>query len=131
MFRFENAFAQTSMLLVVMGAVIAACFAIPRLRKRLPDGMILLLAGVLATLVDGWGFAIRHWVEGSYYFFNLILTIASGMVKEDIFEVGLLATLTRTLGSFRSRASLSFLMLIMFPGMVTGRRRPASLPPGS
>ena len=125
MFRFENAFAQTSMLLVVMGAVIAACFAIPQLRKRLPDGMILLLAGVLATLVDGWGFAIRHWVEGSFYFFNLILTIASGMVMVDIFkESGLLATLTRTLVQKLYRYPsilLSFLMLIiMFPGMVTG-----------
>ena len=75
MFRFESAFAQTSMLLVVMGVVIAACFAIPQLKKRLPDGMILILAGIVATLVDGWGFAIRHWVEGSFYFLNLILTI--------------------------------------------------------
>jgi len=123
--RFESAFAQTSMLLLVMGAVIGACFSIPRLRKHLPDGMILLLAGVVATLLDGWGFAVRHWVEGSFYFFNLILTIASGMVMVDIFkESGLLATLTRTLiQKFYNSPSvlLSFLMvIIMFPGMVTG-----------
>lgn len=123
--RFESAFAQTTMLLLLMGAVIAACYAIPRLRKQLPDGMILLLAGVAATLVDGWGFAIRHWVEGAFYFFNLILTIASGMVMVDIFkESGLLTTLTRTLiQKFYNTPSvlLSFLMvIIMFPGMVTG-----------
>jgi TRAP-type C4-dicarboxylate transport system permease large subunit len=125
MFRFESVFAQTSMLLGVMGVVIAACFSIPQLRKRLPDGMILIVAGVVATLVDGWGFAIRHWVEGSFYFFNLILTIVSGMVMVDVFkENGLLTTLTRTLvQTFHRYPSvlLSFLMLlIMFPGMVTG-----------
>ena len=125
MFRFESAFAQTSMLLLVMGAVIAACFSIPQLRKRLPDGMILILAGVVATLVDGWGFAIRHWVEGSFYFFNLILTIGAGMVMVDVFKNnGLLGTLTRTLvQKFYNYPSvlLAFLMLlIMFPGMVTG-----------
>ncbi len=123
--RFESAFAQTTMLLLVMGAVIGVCFSIPRLRKHLPDGMILLLAGVVATLVDGWGFAVRHWVEGSFYFFNLILTIASGMVMVDIFkESGLLASLTRTLiQRFYNYPSLllSLLMvIIMFPGMVTG-----------
>lgn len=125
MFRFDNAFAQTSMLLVVMGAVIAACFAIPQLKKRLPDGMILILAGVVATLVDGWGFAIRHWVEGSFYFLPLILTIVTGMVMVDVFKNnGMLGTLTQTLiKRFYKYPSvlLSFLMLIiMFPGMVTG-----------
>lgn len=125
MFRFESAFAQTSMLLVVMGAVIAACFSIPQLRKRLPDGMIILLAGVIATIVDGWGFPIRHYVEGSFYFFYLILTIGSGMVMVDVFkENGLLYTLTRTLITrFYNYPSilLSLLMfIIMFPGLVTG-----------
>ncbi len=125
MFRFENVFAQTSMLLVVMGVVIAACFAIPQLKKRLSDGIILILAGVAATLVDGWGFAIRHWVEGSFYFLPLILTIVSGMVMVNIFkENGMLGTLTETLiKRFYKYPSvlLSFLMLLMmFPGMVTG-----------
>jgi hypothetical protein len=55
MFRFENAFAQTTMLLAVMGIVIAICFSVPQLKKRLSDGMILILAGITATLVDGWG----------------------------------------------------------------------------
>ena len=123
--RFESAFAQTTMLLVVMGAVIAACFAIPWLRKRLPDGMILILAGVAATLVDGWGFAIRHWVEGSFYFLSLILTIVSGMVMVDVFKNnGMLGTLTQTLiKRFYNYPGvlLSLLMIIiMFPGMVTG-----------
>jgi TRAP-type C4-dicarboxylate transport system permease large subunit len=113
------------MLLLVMGAVIGVCYSVPRLRKQLPDGMILLLAGIVATLVDGWGFAIRHWVEGSFYFFYLIMTIASGMVMVDIFkESGLLARLTRTLiEKFYNYPSvlLAFLMvIIMFPGMVTG-----------
>jgi len=125
MFRFENAFAQTTMLLGVMGVVIAICFSVPQLKKRLPDGMILILAGIAATLVDGWGFAIRHWVEGSFYFLPLILTIVSGMVMVNIFkENGMLGTLTDTLiKRFHKYPSvlLSFLMLIMmFPGMVTG-----------
>jgi len=125
MFRFENAFAQTSMLLAVMGIVIAVCFSVPQLKKRLPDGVILILAGITATLVDGWGFAIRHWVEGSFYFLPLILTIVSGMVMVNIFkENGMLGTLTDTLIKRFHRhpgVLLSFLMLIMmFPGMVTG-----------
>ena len=125
MFRFDNAFAQTSMLLAVIGVVIAVCFSIPALRRRLSDGMILILAGVAATLVDGWGFAVRHWVEGAFYFLPLILTIVSGMVMVDVFKNnGMLGTLTRTLIRRFYRypgVLLSFLMiLIMFPGMVTG-----------
>lgn len=125
MFRFENAFAQTSMLLGVMGVVIAVCFIVPTLKKRLTDGMILIVAGIFATLVDGWGFAIRHWVEGSFYFLPLILTIVSGMVMVNIFkENGMLGTLTQTLIRHFYKypgVLLSFLMLIMmFPGMVTG-----------
>lgn len=123
--RFESAFAQTSMLLAVIGVVIAVCFSIPALRRRLSDGMILILAGVAATLVDGWGFAVRHWVEGAFYFLPLILTIVSGMVMVDVFKNnGMLGTLTRTLIRRFYRypgVLLSFLMiLIMFPGMVTG-----------
>jgi len=125
MFRFENAFAQTSMLLGVMGFVIALCYTVAPLKKRLSDGMILIVAGVVATLVDGWGFAMRQWVEGSFYFLPLILTIVSGMVMVNIFkENGMLGTLTQTLiRRFYKYPGilLSFLMLIMmFPGMVTG-----------
>lgn len=125
MFRFENVFAQTSMLLVVMGVVIAASYSIPQLRKRLPDGMILLLAGVVATIVDGWWFAIRYWVEGSFYFFQLILTIVSGMVMVEVFkDNGLLATLTRrliqTFYNYPSVLLSLLVIIIMFPGMVTG-----------
>ena len=124
--RFESAFAQTTMILVVMGAVVAVCFSVPALRKRLPDGMIILLSGVVGALADGWWPPpIRQYVEGEFYFFYLILTIGSGMVMVDAFkESGLLYALTRTLiKRFYKTPSLllSFLMfIIMFPGMVTG-----------
>ena len=126
MVRFESAFAQTTMILVVMGAVVAVCYLVPQLRKRLPDGMIILLAGVVGALADGWWPPpIRQYVEGEFYFFSLILTIGSGMVMVDVFkESGLLYALTRTLlKRFYRYPSLllSFLMfIIMFPGMVTG-----------
>jgi len=52
MFRFDSAFAQTTMILTVMAAVVAVCFSIPFLRRRLPDGMIILLAGIVGALAD-------------------------------------------------------------------------------
>jgi gluconate:H+ symporter, GntP family len=126
MFRFESAFAQTTMVLMVMGAVVAVCYSVSSLRKRLPDGMIILLSGVVGALADGWfPPPIRQYVEGEFYFFYLILTIGSGMIMVDCFkESGLLYALTRTLiKRFYNYPSvlLSFLMfIIMFPGMVTG-----------
>src|SRR5512139_3402198 len=115
--RFESAFAQTTMILTVMGAVVAVCFSVPQLRKRLPDGMIILLAGVVGGLADGWWPPpIRQYVEGEFYFFYLILTIGSGMVMVDVFkESGLLYALTRTLlrRFYRTPSLLlSFLMFI-------------------
>jgi TRAP-type C4-dicarboxylate transport system permease large subunit len=114
------------MILTVMAAVVAVCFSIPFLRRRLPDGMIILLAGIVGALADGWWPPpIRHYVEGEFYFFYLILTIGSGMVMVEVFkESGLLYALTRTLVTRLHRYPsllLSLLMLIiMFPGMVTG-----------
>jgi gluconate:H+ symporter, GntP family len=124
--RFESAFAQTTMILIVMAGVVALCFTVKAFKKRLTDGMIILLAGVVGALADGWWPPpIRQYVEGEFYFFYLILTIGAGMVMVDAFkESGILYALTRTLlKRFYKYPSLllSFLMfIIMFPGMVTG-----------
>jgi len=123
--RFESAFTQTTMILVVMERWWPS--VTPSSTSKAVAGRHDHLAGrVIGALADGWWPPpIRQYVEGSFYFFSLILTIGSGMVMVDVFkESGLLYALTRTLlKRFYRYPSLllSFLMfIVMFPGMVTG-----------
>lgn len=119
-----SAFTRTSLIGLLMAATFVICFTWKPLR-RLPVGLVMIIAAVVGAAADGWGIPIRHLVEGSLYFFSLMMIIASGMILVKTLEKsGMLDALTRGVISRFHRypsAVLALLILVyIVPGMVTG-----------
>jgi len=105
--------------------VLVGTFVITALYFKLPIGVSLAISSILGALTAGFGFPLRHFVEGSFAYFDPILIIATAMIfMEVIKESGLLETISRLLIVKFYNLPLLFLLLvtlfIMFPGMITG-----------
>ncbi len=106
-------------------AAMAGTFAVAALAFRWPVGLALALGATSGTLLAGEGIPLRHLVEGSFGFLDVILMIASAMIFMKVLQRnGLLETLGRQiLDAFRGRPSLlliALMLFVMFPGMMTG-----------
>jgi len=112
----------------LIGVAVAGTFVVGftwRPLRRLPVALIMILAAMVGALADGWGVPIRHLVEGSLYFFNLMLIIASGMILVKTLEAsGMLAALTTGVISkfYRFPGIVLALLILVYivPGMLTG-----------
>lgn len=119
-----SAFVQTSLIGVAIAATFVVFFTVKPLR-RLPVGLVMIAAAIVGALADGWGIPLRHLVEGSLYFFYLMMVIAAGMILVKTLEKsGMLDALTRGVISRFYRFPgivLSLLILVyIVPGMLTG-----------
>jgi TRAP-type C4-dicarboxylate transport system permease large subunit len=108
-------------ILVVMVAVFAGGFFF----LRLPVAVGLIIASLAGTLVAGEGIPLRQLVEGMFSFFDLILIIATAMIYMKVLEhSGVLDTIgrqmTETFYKWPSLLLMGLMLLIMFPGMITG-----------
>ena len=93
--------------------------------KKWPIGLLLILSSVLAALASGFGFPIRHIVEGMFTYFNIIFICATGAIfLKSIEESGAAAAMTKSLvlWFYRTPALLILVMmlLLLVPGMLTG-----------
>ena len=109
------------LILVVMVAVFVGLFFF----LRMPVAIGLMVAAVAGALLAGEGLPLRQLVEGMFAFFDLILIIATAMVYMKVLEhSGVLHTLGRQITeTFYRRPALllmALMMLVMFPGMITG-----------
>jgi TRAP-type C4-dicarboxylate transport system permease large subunit len=100
-------------------------------KLKIPMAALLLLSAVVGALVGGFGFPLRHFVEGSQLFLMLMLTVATGMLFMSVLKAnGALNALTHLIVNlFHSSPTLLlvFLMLlIMLPAMLSGSA-PASV----
>ena len=119
---------QAGLVLAVMIAllVFGAIFL-----KKIPVAALLIIAAAIGALVGGFGFPLRHLVEGSQLFLMLMLTVATGMLFMSVLKAnGALDVLTRLIvQTFHKSPTLLliFLMvLIMLPAMLSGSA-PASV----
>jgi gluconate:H+ symporter, GntP family len=92
---------------------------------KLPMGIALAGAALAGALLDGQGFAVRHLVEGAFGFFDIILIIASAMIFMKALQLsgsldGLAAAILKTFHNNRAGLLLTTMLLLMFPGMITG-----------
>ena len=113
-----------------------AIFAVLAMAFKLPIGVSLALAALSGAILSGEGFALRHLVEGSFGYFDTILIIVTAMIFMKALQVsGILDTLTATLLKTFYRRKFSLLLcmmiLIMFPGMITGSSSAAVLSTGA
>lgn len=110
-------------------------FALLAMVFKLPIGISLASAAISGALLGGEGFALRHLVEGAFGYFETILIILSAMIFMKVLQAsGILDSVTAVLLKTFYRKKLTLLLtvmvLIMFPGMITGSSTAAVLTTG-
>ncbi len=113
-----------------------AIFALLAMAAKLPIGISLAFAALGGSLIAGEGISLRHLVEGSFGYFDTILIIATAMIfMKSLKASGSLDTITslllRTFYRRKFSLLLTVMVLIMFPGMVTGSSTTAVLSTGA
>ncbi len=110
-------------------------FAFLAMGLKIPIGISLALSASSGAFLGGEGLALRHLVEGSFGYFETILIILSAMIFMKVLQAsGILDSITAFLLKTFYRKKLTLLLtvmvLIMFPGMITGSSTTAVLSTG-
>ncbi len=111
-------------------------FALLAMVLKLPIGVSLALSALAGSLLGRQGISLRHLVEGSFGYFDTILIIVTAMIFMKVLQVsGILDTITalllRTFYRRKFALLLTVMLLVMFPGMITGSSTAAVLTTGA
>lgn len=117
--------------LAMVGVFLLGCFLC-----RLPVSLSMVLASVAGVIAGGQGFALRHLVEGMFAYVDTIMVIATAMIfMKTIQESGALdAIASLIIQRFHNIPALMLIfimVIIMFPGMITGSSTASVLSAGS
>ncbi len=117
--------------IAMVGTFMVGCFA-----AKLPVSVSMLAASVVGALVGGQGIPVRHLVEGTFAYVDTILVIATAMIFMKVVEKsGALDALSSLIIEKFHKAPALLLILIMlvimFPGMITGSSTASVLSAGS
>ena len=117
--------------LVMVGVFMLGCFL-----AKLPVGVSLLISSIAGAIAGGQGIPIRHLVEGTFSYVDTILVIGTAMMFMKVVEKsGTLDALSSVIVKkfYKHPAILLILIMlvIMFPGMITGSSTAAVLSAGS
>ena len=110
---------------------VAGCFLF-----KLPVSISMVLSAIVGALVGGYGFPLRQFVEGTFSYVDTILVITTAMIfMKVIQESGALDALScLIIAKFHKVPALLLcliMLVIMFPGMITGSSTAAVLSAGS
>ncbi len=105
--------------------IMLAVFAVGVFWWKLPAGLALALASVAGALAGGYGFPVRHLVEGTFGYLDAVLIIASAMIFMKAIEAsGALGAISvamiRSLYRWPTLLIILVMLFVMFPGMLTG-----------
>lgn len=109
--------------------VMIAVFIVMLLVVKAPSGISMmvsaLVGGILYCIISGEQFSLRYYVDGAFGYFDTILIITAAMIfMGGLQACGALdylsALLVKKLHKYPTLLLLSFMLIIMFPGMVTG-----------
>lgn len=117
--------------LAMVGVFIVGCFVC-----KLPVSLSMVLAAIAGSLVGGQGIAIRHMVEGMFSYIDTIMVIASAMIFMKVIEKSgaLDAVSSLIIEKFHKVPALMLcliMLIVMFPGMITGSSTASVLSAGS
>ena len=117
--------------IVMVGVFLVGCFAC-----KLPVSISMLLSAIAGALAGGQGIPLRHLVEGMFAYVDTILVIAAAMVFMKVIEMsGALDAISSVIiERFHKVPALMLCMImviIMFPGMITGSSTASVLSAGS
>lgn len=113
-----------------------AIFVLLAMLLKLPIGISLVFSALAGSLLGAEGIGLRHLVEGSFGYFDTILIIVTAMIFMKVLQAsGILDTITslllRTFYRRKFALLLTVMILIMFPGMITGSSTTAVLTTGA
>ena len=117
-------------------ALMLGCFGLLAVRRRWPIGLALVAAAWAGAAFAGDWLPARHLVEGAFSYLDPILVIATAMIFMRLLADGgalgaIGASVERAFGD-RPAVLLPILMLIvMFPGMITGSSTASVLTTGT
>ena len=122
---------QLIIFLVMAAVFIVGCFLL-----KLPVSVSMMLSAIAGALVGGERFPVRHFVEGSFSYIDTILIICGAMVFMKVIEASgtLDALCTLIIRRFHKHPAIlliCIMLVIMFPGMITGSSTAAVLSGGS
>lgn len=117
--------------LVMVGVFLLGCFLC-----KLPVSLSMVLASVAGAIAGGQGLALRNLVEGMFAYVDTIMVIATAMIfMKVIQESGALdAIASLIIQRFHKVPALMLIfimIIIMFPGMITGSSTASVLSAGS
>ena len=117
--------------LVMVGVFLLGCFLC-----KLPVSLSMVLASVAGAIAGGQGLALRHLIEGMFAYVDTIMVIATAMIfMKVIQESGALdAIASLIIQRFHKVPALMLIfimVIIMFPGMITGSSTASVLSAGS
>ena len=115
----------------MVGVFLLGCFLC-----KLPVSLSMVLASVAGAIAGGQGLALRHLVEGMFAYVDTIMVIATAMIfMKVIQESGALdAIASLIIQRFHKVPALMLIfimIIIMFPGMITGSSTASVLSAGS
>lgn len=111
-------------------------FLLANLLLKLPVSISMVIGAVAGALVGGEGIPLRHLFEGTFTYVDTMLIISSAMLFMTVIqESGALEALNATIVTKLYRHPALMLMMlmlvIMFPGMITGSSTAAVLSAGA
>ncbi|MBR6687202.1 MAG: TRAP transporter large permease, partial [Clostridia bacterium] len=96
---------------------------------KLPSGICLMASAVVgaiaSALISHTEFALRYFVEGTFAYFDTILVITVAMIFMGAMQSSgaleyISAALVKKLRKYPTLLLICFMLIIMFPAMVTG-----------
>ena len=111
-------------------------FAVGAFAFKLPIAIAMSVSAMLGALLAGFGFPLRHLVEGMFGYIDTILIIATAMIFMSIVQaIGLMeavaAWMIRRFRNSPLMLSSGVMFLVMIPGMLTGSSTACCLTTGA
>ena len=105
--------------------LMVAVFVLAAALLKWPIGLCLMAAALAGAVAGGEGVPLRHLVEGSFGFFDVILIILAAVLFMKVLQASgvldsLAAVLLETFYRNKVLLLLTSTLLVMFPGMITG-----------
>jgi len=120
--------------------IMIAVFIVLLLWAKVPAGISLMASAIigmiLSAVITGTDLSIRHLLEGSFVYFDTILVVTAAMIFMGSLQTsGALdyfsAFLVKKLHKYPTLLLISFMIIIMFPGMITGSSLAAAVSAGA
>lgn len=117
-----------------------ATFIVLILVAKLQSGLSLMVSAVVgyifAVIISGVPFDLRYLVEGMFGYLDTILVITTAMIFMGALEASgaleyLSALLVKAFGRFPTLLLIAFMIIIMFPAMVTGSSLASAISAGA